>query len=363
MATTLKSVTLALEPERGPVDITWDGQQIISVQPANEDAIEQGIDGRGKYLLPGLIDTHLHLTGTKNLEDLIRAGVTTGVDLGTHPDSLVQELRDVPGVASIISAGSAASAPGGTQTEVMGFPAESIVHGPEDAERFIQWRIDNNSDLIKIIIEDPHNPTVSALSLDTLRALVTSAHDHGLLTVAHAVTDYSFTLGIEAGVDILTHSPADKPLSTENVQKIAERGIIVSPTLIMMKTVIASREGQPGPVLDYQACQESVRALHHGGAVLLAGTDANETPMAPVPHGTSLHDELDLLIEAGLNNREAIISATTDAARYLRLSDRGLIEEGLRADLLLVDANPLEDISTLRRPFAVWAAGQQANLK
>ena len=98
---------------------------------------------------------HAHLGSRGALVAAARAGVTTLVDLGTHPDSLIAEQRAESGVASIVSAGSAASAPGSTQIALMGFPAASGVAGPADAERFLDWRVEHGSELVKIIVEDP----------------------------------------------------------------------------------------------------------------------------------------------------------------------------------------------------------------
>lgn len=146
------------------------------------------IDGTGQFLLPGLIDTHVHLGSRGALLNAVRAGVTTVVDLGTHPDDVIKVLRAEPGLPAIISAGSAASAPGSNQIAVMGFPISSGVVGPDDAERFLDWRVENGSDLIKIIIEDPAATDVPALDPTTLTALVEGAHRRGLLCVAHVIT-------------------------------------------------------------------------------------------------------------------------------------------------------------------------------
>lgn len=100
-----------------------------------------------------------------------------------------------------------------------------------------------------------------------------------------------------------------------------------------------------------------MRALHDAGVRIIAGTDANETPFAPVHHGPSLHDEFGYLIEAGMTSAEAVRSATSAAADALGLGDRGRIVEGARADLLLVEASPVDDIEVLRTPAEVWVGG------
>ena len=110
----------------GAVDVTFADGTISAVGPAGTaSAGGEVVEGRGRTLLPGLIDTHVHLLERAHLEAAARAGVTTVVDLGTHPDELVARLRAEDGGCDLLSAGSAASAPGSTQIAHMGFPAES----------------------------------------------------------------------------------------------------------------------------------------------------------------------------------------------------------------------------------------------
>ncbi|GAB48946.1 putative hydrolase [Mobilicoccus pelagius NBRC 104925] len=203
--------------------------------------------------------------------------MTTTIDLGTYPDSLLHELRALTGTTRFVSAGCAASAPGGHRTAEMGFPLESAVTGPDDARRFVDRQVENGSEVVEIIVEDPRIPNGHCLSPETLRALVDAAHEHGLSTFEHVVTAYSFTTGLDAGVDVLTHAPIDRPPEDDQVARIVETGTVCSPTPIMMK----------------------------GGAAARAGL--------PVPDGTGLHDELDLLVHAGPTPAEVIVAATSGA--------------------------------------------------
>lgn len=332
------------------VDVEF-SDTIASIRPAADPVAETS-----QYLVPGLIDTHVHLGAREKLVAAVGSGLTTIVDLGTHPDSLVNELRADADLPSILSAGSAASAPGSNQIEMMGFPAESGVTGTADAARFLDWRVENGSDLIKIIAEDPAATEVPALDIATLTALVDGAHERGLLTIAHVVTAAAFARGLDAGVDILTHAPLDRPLADRTLERMRELGTIVSPTLVMMRAVATSRLGEHADAA-FGIALENVRAMIDAGITVIAGTDANETPFAPVPHGPSLHDEIDYLIQAGMAPAEALQAATTTAAEALNLSDRGRIVEGARADLVLVNGDPNTDIGALRTPAEVWVAG------
>ena len=359
--TTITNVRL-ISPEgtgsSDPVDIDL-GARILGVRPAGTGPVAaDAVDGTGRFLAPGLIDTHVHLGSRDALDSSARAGVTTLIDLGTHPDSLVEEQRAERGVPAIFSAGSAASAPGSSQIARMGFPADSGVTGPQDAERYLAWRIEHGSDLIKIIIEDPAATDVPALDVWTVTAIVEGAHRHGLLTVAHVVTAAAFVRGLDAGVDVLTHAPLDRPLPDETVQRMREVGTVSSPTLVMMRTVARARLGARAEEAFGNAI-ESVRRMHAAGVAVVTGTDANETSMAPVGHGTALHEELALLHSVGMTTHDVVRAATSGAAAAFRLDDRGRISEGLRSDVVLVSTDPSDDLSVLARPEAVWIGGEQ----
>lgn len=128
------------------------------------------------------------------------------------------------------------------------------------------------------------------------------------------------------------------------------------PTLVMMAAVAAAA---PRPGLDYRFARGAVTALHAAGVPIVLGTDANQAQGVPanVPDGESAHHELELLVEAGLTPAEALHAATGAAADRFGLPDRGRIAAGLRADLLLVDGDPLDDIAATRSIRRVWLAG------
>lgn len=113
------------------------------------------------------------------------------------------------------------------------------------------------------------------------------------------------------------------------------------------------------PGNDYIHYQESVRMMHEAGVPILAGTDANDIPDSPAPvkHGMVIHHELELLVKAGLSPVEALRSATSVVAKEFGLNDRGFIEPGRRADLVLIADDPLTDITATTRIQKVWCGG------
>ncbi len=318
-------------------------------------------DGRGGTLLPGLIDAHIHLHGPQTLDACARWGVTTGLDMASRPPTLVDSLRRLVGTCDIRSANSPASAPGSPQTTFMGFDASTALRGPHDAETFVQQRVDENSDYIKVIVEDPVARAGIALGPDTIAAIVDAAHRRGLRVFAHATTTGAYRLAADACVDVLTHAPVDQDLDGGLLALLQKRPVVCVPTLTMMKAVTALGRTAEQAAEAYGHSSAAVRAMHAAGIAVVAGTDANAAPGSPAPiaHGKALHDELALLVLAGLSPLEALRSATVLPARLFELPDRGAVTAGLRADLLLVDGDPTRDITATAAVRGVWIHGTQ----
>lgn len=330
---------------------------------ANGDSAETMIDGQGGTLLPGLIDSHIHLDGIGNLEQAAHWGVTTMLDMGTASPKLVESLRNRPGLTDIRSSESPASAPGGTQTTMMGFPAETAVTGPRDAERFVAARVAEGADYIKIIVENPKAMGRAALDAETIAVLVRAAHSRGLRVFAHATNLPAFELAVGAKVDIVTHVPLDAPVSQALLDDMLTNGTLAVPTLVMMRGAETVAKSMPTHlnISDYKNAERSVTEMRRRGIPILAGTDSNAAPGSPfkAKHGESLHEELQLLVAAGLTPVEALHTATSLPAKKFDLKDRGSITPGLRADLLLVESDPTVDIAATRQIRGVWIAGER----
>jgi len=324
------------------------------------------IDGQHGTLLPGFIDCHVHLASLAQLEQGTQWGCTTMLDMGSQSMAVTNSLRHRQGVADIRGAGNLASAPGGMQTTRMGFPVSSAVTGPADAGRFVADRVLDGADYIKVIVEDPRIMGSAALDGATIAALVEAAHQAGLKVIAHVTTRAALMNAADAGVDILTHAPLDADVDDTLARSLTRRGIVSVPTLIAMRTVagipaMTERLKTHGVDVDYAHARRAVSAFHRAGITILAGTDAYQGPAAPasIQHGEAFHDELGLLIEAGLTPVEALRSATVLPAEYFGFTDRGIIAAGRRADLLLVDGDPTQDMAATRAIRGVWVAGVQ----
>jgi len=309
------------------------------------------IDCEGGVLLPGLIDAHVHLDDPSRLETLARYGVTTALDMASVPEETAT-LRGRAGQTDIRSAGIPAIAPGSFHAQIPGVGQRGLVSSPEEAERFVADRVAEGSDYIKIVVGSPFADHDQA----TIDALVAAAHERGKTVVAHASSVGSVAKAQAAGADVLTHAPLDQALEPAAAADAAARGRVVVPTLTMMAGIVASI-APPGA--DYANARASVVVLHGAGVPILAGTDANDSAGTParIRHGDSLHRELELLADAGLSTREVLLAATALPARYFGLRDRGAILPGLRADLILIEEDPLEDIRATRSIRRIWCGG------
>ncbi len=313
------------------------------------------IDAQGGYLIPGLIDTHCHVQKCSYLTSLRQYGVTTAFDMGTYPRSFLTTCK-APGVTDVYGPGAAATVNGTTISRFPGLPADSLVPNMTAGQQFVANRIAQGADYIKVIL-DPLGPTDEVLS-----AIIEAAHDAGKMVVTHAPQHLVYVQAEVTGADLPCHVPLDAPLNTTDVSMLDRRRAVVCPTLIMMQSIVNNTH-QPYSHYTRNA-EASVTNMYAGGVPLIVGSDANLSPYTPAnpPFGLSLHQELELLVAAGVSPLDAIRGATDRAAQTFKLYDRGHIKTGFRADLVLLRANPLASISNSQSIERVWVEGIEANL-
>lgn len=354
------------------VSVVIDDGTITAVGPvAAGDVSGNVVDGAGGTLLPGLIDTHVHVDQVTQLEAAASWGVTTMLDMGNKDLANLAKLQGQQGLPTLKSAGNPASAPNSVFVRKMGFNPSTAVTGPGDAARFVTERRAEGSDYIKILVEDPKIPGTRALAAETVAALVSAARAAGLRTVAHVVSADTMATALRAGADVVTHTSLTSDLGPEFDALLAGRPVAIIPTLTMMQGVVHAIGGKlimralapfvPAVRLNYRHAKSTVAAFHRAGVVILAGTDANDDLTAPcqVPHGESLHEELERLVDAGLTPCEALRGATSLAADTFGLADRGVVASGRRADFVLVDGDPTSAISATRNIRGVWIGGSR----
>ena len=309
----------------------------------------------GGYLFPGFIDTHCHVQNCSDLNTLRQYGVTTALDMGTYPYSDILACR-ASGLTDVYGAGAGATVNGTGFSYFPDFPADSLCPNVTAGQQFVKDRVAQGVDYIKVLL-DPLGP-----SNETVAAIVQAAHADDKLVISHAPTYADYTTAENALVDIPCHAPLDDPLDAPSVERLIANKAVVAPTLIMMQSIV-NNTGQPYAHYTVNA-QGSVTAMYKAGVPIILGTDANTSPYVPAnpPFGLSVHEEFALLVQAGLTTADAIKAATSLAASTYKLYDRGAISTGLRADLVLLTADPIVNIKNTRSLKAVWIEGVETAL-
>ena len=208
------------------------------------------------------------------------------------------------------------------------------------------------------------NPFIRQPDVKELAAVVTASHDFGKLTIAHATTLMGFQRAQTAKVDFITHTPLDTAVDEDFARTMIAKNCCAIPTLIIMKQTAEGkgnvRQARATKASrDYSVASKSVKVMHDAGVPILAGDDHNTkwfTPARPEV-GSSMHEELKLLVDAGLTPAEALRAATTTPAQRFQLWDRGAVMPGMRADLILLKEDPTNDISNISTIKSVWCAG------
>lgn len=344
------------------------------------------VDGTGKTLLPGLIDAHTH-AWDKSLTTALAFGITTELDMFSDVGTgrawrAEQRAGQAASRADFYSAGTLVTVKGGHGTEY-GASIPTLA-SPESARAFVDARIAEGSDYVKIVYDNgrTYGSTLPTLTPAMLRATVAAAHARGKMALVHIGDLAGAREAISAGADGLAHLFVDRDPDPEFGKFVAAHKAFVVPTLTvlesitgvggaaplaadprfsdfltrqelaMLKQAFPRRPGQPS--VSYAFAEATVKQLHAAHVPILAGTDAGNPGTA---HGAALHRELELLVNAGLTPTEALAAATSVPAKTFHLGDRGRIAAGMRADLLLVSGDPTVNITATRDIVGIWKQG------
>ncbi|KAI5459494.1 putative hydrolase [Mariannaea sp. PMI_226] len=325
------------------------------------DAHEK-VDGTGCTILPGFIDSKIDADCSFSaLGEFASHGVTTVIDSSSGTmESIAMRLasHQSTGRTDYLATGSPAGASAGHGSHAsMNFPYRAVreVRNPAEAETFVNGHATgaNKSDFIKVIADEP------GLDDATLHTLVQATHRRGMIAIAHASQAGAYRRALNAGFDVVTPVPVDGPLDEAVVRGFAEKKIAVIPTLAFLRRLLSQKSYvSDNPSHSFTHATKGVRVLHQAGVPICAGTASNNDGRLFMAFGKTLHEELQLLVsEAGMSNREAIRAATCVASKVFGLVDRGSIETGHRADLVMVRGDPMDDIASLSKIQRVWIKG------
>jgi imidazolonepropionase-like amidohydrolase len=382
----------------------FDGEQVIGVRDvlvrdgriasmAADIAAPQGtevVDGTGKTLLPGLMDAHVHVFPTA-AEDALRFGVTTEFDMFTLSEPATTAARRAQRIsfgrtdkADVWSAGLGVTLAGAHPTGLAKNMGVDLPTLPDDgdAAAFVIKQVEQGSDYIKLFQDSSPRegkPRFPEYSHRQLRAIVDASHEAGRKVIVHVSQEKDASAVFALGADALAHMFDDKPAGPDVVRLARKRRATIIATLSVLAGasgdptsqtltsdpaikrflspaqtgMIAQTFPRPRPAVLTNAL-ESVRRFHAAGVRVLAGTDA---PNPTTAHGPSIHAELELLVRAGMTPAQALAAATSHVADFFGTSDRGRIAPGKRADLLLVDGDPVRDVTATRRISVIWKNG------
>lgn len=330
------------------------GDRILAVGPARQVAIPSGvevIDLGGATILPGFINAHVHdAYDESRLDAWAKAGVTTvrdeGILSGSGKLSRLIALRDQlsgsPQYARLVSAGYILTVPGGYgQLEVI---------SAEDARQQVNMELDAGVNLIKLAMESGYAGVTNLpnFSPEELSAIVEAAHERGRLVTAH-ITEVKFLEALlEAGVDDLAHIPNDF-VSQSQIQQLVEQDVYVVPTLTVFEAYGVLK-----------GSSDNLGRFVKAGVKIALGNDYTFIPQNNFDHfdlGMPMH-EITRMSEAGMSPMQIIVAATCNAAHVCGLENElGTLQVGKLADILIVNGNPLDDLSTLTKVKMVIHSG------
>lgn len=340
-----------------PSTIFIEGEKISNTVAS----VDQIIDGRSGILLPGLIDAHAHPGSVEDLETLSSYGVTTVLNQNCQDYEYCSSMRGQTGLTSFFTAGLSAKGPGSSHANNSDSPLSKLIWEPSQAPTFVQDVFGNGSDWLKIVSE------LRGPDQETQNALVFNAHAMGKKAATHAADLDSYIKAIISKVDGPQHTPLDGLLNDTMLDLMHSQRQFATPTLNVFHDELqipgaAAILGHPGITFEtgWSLLKNNVAAMHAKGIAILAGTDST-TPYAglAVPFGSSLHNELWYLFEAGLPTVDILRAATILPTLAWNIPDRGAIASGMRADLILLepDADPIRFINDTMKISRVWNGG------
>jgi imidazolonepropionase-like amidohydrolase len=369
-----------------------DGDRIVAAGPRATTKIPDGakiVDVTGKFLLPGLWDMHAHLYQSEFGPTYLAAGITTARDVGNDMEfgtALRDAAKEKRGLGPrMLLAGYIDGKNDGHSFDVQ-------VETPEEARAAVQHYKDAGYEQLKIR---------DNVKLETLKVICAEAHRLGMTVTGHVPEGMNALQAVEAGMDQLAHlnyvesgffpkrdrnnPPVTINLNAPNVTNalkfFKEHGTVIDPTDAVLELMLRplnvpiesfepgvtkvpaelkvqiNKKGESADMAEglrmvVDVLLKITGALHKAGVPIVAGTDVG------VP-GHTLHRELELYVKAGLTPLEAIQAATIVPARVMKLDGEvGAIEVGKRADLIIVDANPLDNISNIRKLRFVVTQGR-----
>ncbi|KAH8171323.1 amidohydrolase family protein [Sarocladium implicatum] len=342
--------------------VCLEGGWIVGLGRCTDPAVK--VNGTGKFLIPGLIDSHLHLTDVQSLEQFTSYGCTTAMHMNCGNYTQCDINANQPGLASFKFASQSAVGYGSPHSETASRPNSTLIFPDTDVVQFAQYGFNNGSDYSKITAEIK-GPTVQQ-QIDMIRV----AHQQfNKQSMTHASAIMSYDQAVQSKTDGIQHVPDDGILDIDTIKRILDQNQFVTPTINVFEFAYRSKTLEqyfkviPGSNRSVEHAETNAKLLYDHGVPLIAGTDSvgmlsKNNSTVQVPWGLSLHFELQNFVNIlGMSPGEALNSATREAAKWHRMPDRGSIALEKRADLVLLNENPLLNISNTLSFEKIWVMG------
>lgn len=352
------------------------GDRIVAVGPkVKAPRGAKIVKADGEALLPGFYDVHTHWTAsglpavTPGIANAyVSAGVTTSVDFNAAPESFTARRAWVAslGVAPHISLCGRISTPGGHGADWADTATTKMIVTPTAARKAVNDIVAYKADCFGETMIDGWryglSPDNTSMNADAIAALVDEAHKFKLPVLAHILRTEKAAEAGRAKLDVIDHALQDLPVTEEQIATVKAGGTYYAPTLAVYdpkkpgRTPPSSAAARERGVANWANANSSTKRFYEAGIPIALGTDAG---MPGTPHGVSALHEMELLVEAGLTPTAALMAGTANSAKVMgQLDDRGTIEAGKRADLVLIKGKPWETIGDVRKTDRVFIDGK-----
>jgi imidazolonepropionase-like amidohydrolase len=349
------------------------------------------IDAKGRTIIPGLINAHGHVNDAAQLGVYLRDGVTTVLSLGGEKEFALREqcASAAPGTVPHLYVA-------GPIQDSSAIPGAVAVKTPVEARKSVDELSRNKPDIVKVRVDDFLGARPK-MSPEVYQAVIDEAHKNGFRTAAHIVLLEDAKGVLRAGVDYIAHSVRDREVDEEFIRLMKKRHVFYSPTFTRELAVFTYsetpsffndpfflREADPSEIAKMQdpkrqatvandpaalwykehlpIALRNLKKLSDAGIGIAMGTDSGGAPGRF--QGYFEHLELEYETKAGLTPMQALVSATSGAAKAINISKQvGTLEKGKWADFVVLSANPLDDIRNTRSIESVWIGGVRVPAK